>query len=156
MRARALTTLTRLWRWSDRNLGRLTIVVLAIVLLLPGLVFLGLGLLMGRWPWPLLVGCYVVGLLAASPHVIGWLLYSKLHEKKRKAALTDRSPSASPDRSLPISLVGGLLALVGVVGYLGIAINNGWQIPREANLFLFAFLAGLSLFATGQGWRPYR
>lgn len=156
VRARALTPLTRLWRWSDKNLGRLTIIVLALLLVLPGLVFLGLGFLMGTWPWQMLVGCYVVGLLAASPHVIGWLLYSKLHETKRKAALTDRSPSAGPDRSLPITIIGGLMILVGVVGYLGIAINNHWQIPKGANLFLFAFLAGMGLVATGQGWRPYR
>nr|WP_261360741.1 serine/threonine-protein kinase [Aeoliella straminimaris] len=157
VRARALTRLTRLWRWSDKNFGRLTIVISVAALLLPGLFLVWLSYLTGKWPeWKFFVFAYGFILLIALPQIAAWLLYSKLHEKKRKAALTDRTPSAGADRSIPITIIGGLLVLVGVVGYFGIAINNNWQIPKGANLFLLAFVAGIGLIATGQGWRPYR
>ncbi|MDA8746553.1 serine/threonine protein kinase, partial [Rubripirellula amarantea] len=50
VRARALTTVTRLWRWSDKNLGRLTIAISVAALAIPGLFLVWLSYLTGKWP----------------------------------------------------------------------------------------------------------
>lgn len=153
--ARSLTALTRLYRWCDRNIGKMTMIAIGFLLILPLLAFVGMGFLFGSWPLPLLLISYPLLLLIMLPYIVGMLLYSTWHQVRRAQDRRGESRQRR-ERSTPLIVVGGLLMLAGIAGYGGLLIANGWEIPAESRYFLIAFVAGLGMLGTGLNARPYR
>ncbi|MFN3151372.1 protein kinase domain-containing protein [Bremerella sp.] len=149
VQARPLSTLTRWYRWSDRNIGTFTMYMIGGVSLLPLIVFLGLGLLMQRWPpIQLLLFAYPLMLLLISPFVMSMLLYSTTIRLHRQTT-TNYVFGKREKPSMLLIVLGIVLIASGIAGYAWALYTYNWQVPRETALLAIVIISGIGLVIRG-------
>ena len=151
VKARPLSTLTRGYRWADRNLGKLTTLMIGVMLFLPIVAFLAIGLMVGRWPpWKLVAISYTVLLLFSAPHLFQMLLYYARVRVQRRAGLFVREVG---QRSVHLIVLGVTICLVCVVAYILVLAVNQWNAPKELRLLAIGVILGIGLLIRGLGLR---
>jgi serine/threonine protein kinase len=146
--ARPLPAFTRLYRWSDRNIGKFTAIAIAVVLLMPLVTFLGFGFLFERWPWPLLLFSYPLMLVLSSPYILMMLLTNSRARAKRMAGdPTAFYPASST--SMPLVVLGSVLIASAVIGYGCVLLKFGWAVPQEARYLAIVAVLGIGAIIRG-------
>ena len=150
VRARPLPTLTRWYRWSERNIGKYTAAAIIATLLLPMPVIASLAYLFGQWSWPLVGVSYGFMLLVSAPYLL-LMLFTAARAKYRLRAgkhNEERTP-----HSKPMLLLGGVLITIAVAGYAYFLIQYGWAVPKSARFLAILVIVGIGIVIRGLGIR---
>tara|TARA_R110002072_G_scaffold303099_1_gene493543 strand:+ start:293828 stop:295330 length:1503 start_codon:yes stop_codon:yes gene_type:complete len=150
VRARPLPTLTRWYRWADRNMGKFTAAAIIVCLLLPLPINAWFAYLFGRWTWTLVGASYGFMLLMSTPYLL-MMLFTSVRAKHRLRSGDDLNERR------PVSRVmlgfGGVLITVGAGGYVYLLSTYGWAVPKYAQILALTVIAGISLVIRGLGIR---
>ncbi len=142
-----LPTLNRWYRWSERNLGLLTAIGIAVVLVLPLIVFVGFGIAMQRWPWQLLLFSYPLMLVLLSPYILLMLLTARLARSNRRSANTEQD--CDRNSSTLLLVIGSVVLTASIGGYGWLIYLNGWNLPGASRFLVVLAILGLGAIIRG-------
>jgi serine/threonine protein kinase len=150
VRARPLPTLTRWYRWADRDIGKFTAAAILVCLLLPIPVNAWLAYLFGRWSWEIVGASYGFMLLISTPYLLMMLITSVRAKHRRR---TGDYLNEGPPVSRMLLGIGCVLIAVAVGGYIYLLSNHGWAVPKNARFLALLVIVGIGLVIRGLGIR---